>query len=65
MKRPQINYDALTPVDVTRPELDSNVLEQVEIDVKYEGYIKRQLEQIAKMRKLEEKRLPKIDFLKL
>lgn len=62
MKRPQINYDALTPVDVTRPELDSNVLEQVEIDVKYEGYIKRQLEQIAKMRKLEEKRLPKIDF---
>ncbi len=62
MKRPQISYDALTPVDVTRPKLDSNVLEQVEIDVKYEGYIKRQLEQIAKMRKLEEKRLPKIDF---
>lgn len=62
MKRPQINYEALTPVDTTRPQLDANVLEQVEIDVKYEGYIKRQLEQIEKMRKLEEKKLPKVDF---
>lgn len=62
MKRPQINYEALTPVDTTRPQLDTNILEQVEIDVKYEGYIKRQLEQIEKMRKLEEKKLPKVDF---
>lgn len=62
MKRPQINYEALTPVDTTRPQLDANILEQVEIDVKYEGYIKRQLEQIEKMRRLEEKKLPKIDF---
>lgn len=62
MKRPQINYAALEPVDTTRPQLDVNVQEQVEIDVKYEGYIKRQAEQIAKMRRLEEKRLPKIDF---
>jgi tRNA uridine 5-carboxymethylaminomethyl modification enzyme len=65
MKRPQINYEALTEVDTTRPQLDSNVLEQVEIDVKYEGYIKRQLEQIEKMRKLEEKKLPKIDFAEI
>jgi len=62
MKRPQINYESLSAIDSTRPNLDPNVLEQVEIDVKYEGYIKRQSEQIAKMRKLEEKRLPKIDF---
>ena len=62
LKRPQINYEALTLVDTTRPQLDANVLEQVEIDVKYEGYIKRQLEQIEKMRKLEEKKLPKVDF---
>ncbi|MEE0060321.1 MAG: tRNA uridine-5-carboxymethylaminomethyl(34) synthesis enzyme MnmG [Acutalibacteraceae bacterium] len=62
MKRPQINYEALEAVDTTRPMLDANVLEQVEIDVKYEGYIKRQLEQIEKMRKLEQKKLPKVDF---
>lgn len=62
MKRPQLNYEVLTPIDTTRPLLNANVLEQVEIDVKYEGYIKRQSEQIAKMRKLEEKKLPRIDF---
>lgn len=62
MKRPQINYECLTSIDTTRPELDPNVLEQVEIDVKYDGYIKRQAEQIAKMRKLEQKKLPKVDF---
>ncbi len=65
MKRPQISYDALTSVDTTRPTLDANVLEQVEIDVKYEGYIKRQLEQIEKMRKLEQKKLPKVDFAEI
>ncbi len=65
MKRPQISYDALKSVDTTRPQLDPNVFEQVEIDVKYDGYIKRQTEQIAKMRKLEEKKLPKIDFAEI
>ncbi len=62
LKRPQINYECLTSVDITRPSLDANIFEQVEIEVKYEGYIKRQSEQIAKMRKLEEKKLPDIDF---
>ncbi len=65
MKRPQINYEALESIDTTRPALDANVLEQVEIDVKYEGYIKRQLEQIEKMRKLEQKKLPKVDFAEI
>ena len=62
MKRPQLNYECLKPVDVTRPDLSANIFEQVEIEVKYDGYIKRQSEQIAKMRKLEEKKLPKINF---
>lgn len=62
MKRPQLNYECLKPVDVTRPALAANIFEQIEIEVKYDGYIKRQSEQIAKMRKLEEKKLPKIDF---
>lgn len=62
MKRPQINYECLTEVDTTRPNLEQNIFEQVEIDVKYEGYIKRQSEQIEKMRKLEKKKLPNIDF---
>ena len=62
LKRPQLNYECLTSVDTTRPQLNPNIFEQVEIEVKYEGYIKRQSEQIAKMRKLEEKKLPSIDF---
>ena len=62
MKRPQLNYECLKPVDVTRPDLSANIFEQVEIEVKYDGYIKRQSEQIAKMRTLEEKKLPKINF---
>lgn len=58
LKRPQIGYKELTPVDSARPGLEQNILEQVEIEVKYEGYIKRQLEQTEQMRKLESKKLP-------
>lgn len=58
LKRPQIGYKELTPVDSARPGLEQNILEQVEIEVKYEGYIKRQLEQTEQMRKLERKKLP-------
>lgn len=57
LKRPQIGYKELTSVDSTRPNLEQNILEQVEIEVKYEGYIKRQLEQTEQMRKLESKKL--------
>ena len=59
LKRPQINYEKLIEIDVDRPKLDQNIFEQVEVEVKYEGYIKRQLEQIEHMRKLEIKLLPK------
>lgn len=58
MKRPQLDYEVLTSVDTTRPQLDRNIFEQVEIEIKYEGYIQKQLKQVEQMRKLESKRLP-------
>lgn len=63
LKRPQINYECLTPVDVDRPNIDRNIFEQVEIEIKYQGYINKQLEQVEKMRKLEKKKLPEnVDY---
>ena len=58
MKRPSLNYKILAPVDPTRPELPKEVFEQVEISVKYEGYIQRQYAQIKEMRRLEKKLIP-------
>ena len=58
IKRPELNYEVLTTVDKTRNETDRNVLEQVEIEIKYEGYIKRQLIIIDQVRRLESKLLP-------
>ena len=66
IKRPQLSYDILTPVDRTRTETDRTVLEQVEIEIKYEGYIKRQLIIIDQVRRLESKLLPAdIDYSKI
>lgn len=66
LKRPQLSYEALSPVDMDRPELDANVIEQMEIEVKYEGYIKRQQSQIEQMRRLESKKLPPaLDYSRL
>lgn len=63
IKRPQLSYKILTPVDTTRTEKDRSVLEQVEIEIKYEGYIKRQLIIIDQVRRLELKLLPEnIDY---
>ena len=63
LRRPQIDYAALTPFDKSRPDLPPEIFEQVEIDIKYEGYIKRQQQQINEMRRLEVKRLPSdIDY---
>ncbi len=59
LKRPQISYDDLTEVDVNRPDLPKYVFENVQIELKYEGYIKRQKADIAEMRRLENKKLPK------
>lgn len=58
LRRPQISYSDLEPVDKTRPEMDSNIFEQVEIEVKYAGYIEKQLKQVEHMQKLEKKKLP-------
>ena len=58
IKRPGVTYDMLAPFDKNRPELDREVTEQVELQIKYEGYIKIQLEQVEAMRKLESKALP-------
>lgn len=52
MKRPQLGYDALKNIDKTRPELDPNIFEQVEIEIKYEGYIQKQLKQVEQMKSL-------------
>ncbi len=58
MRRPNIGYEALTAVDTDRPDLPQLVLEQVEVEIKYEGYIKRQLADIAEMRRLEKRMIP-------
>ncbi len=58
LRRPQVSYEALSPFDPERPNLPPQVREQVELQVKYEGYIKIQLEQVEAMRKLEAKALP-------
>ena len=58
LKRPQVTYDGLASFDPERPQLSREVREQVELEVKYEGYIKIQLEQVEAMRKLEAKALP-------
>ncbi len=58
LKRPQLNYALLTPWDLTRPAISSDILEEVETQIKYEGYIRRQEAQIKEMRRLEGKKLP-------
>ena len=63
IKRPQLGYDALSEIDENRPNIDRNVFEQVETEIKYEGYIKRQLIVIDQVRRLECKILPEnIDY---
>ena len=63
LKRPQITYEGLAPFDAERPQLLREVAEQAEIRIKYEGYIKLQLEQVEKMQKLEGRLLPEgIDY---
>jgi len=58
LRRPELSYDKLAAVDVTRPELPYRVRLQAETAIKYAGYIKRQLSDVARTAKLEEKRLP-------
>lgn len=58
LKRPEIDYLSMEVIDQERPELERDVIEQVEISLKYEGYIKRQLAQVQQFKKLEKKYIP-------
>ena len=63
LRRPQIGYADLKSVDTERPDLPEEIFEQVEISVKYEGYIKKQEAQIKEMRRIEQKLIPEdIDY---
>ena len=62
-KRPECNYKNLEELDPERPSLSASICEEVEIEIKYEGYIKRQIQQVEAFKKLERKKLPKeIDY---
>ena len=66
LRRPSITYDELAPFDPERPDLPAAVTQAVEIDTKYQGYIDRQLRQVAEMQKLEERALPHdLDYLSI
>lgn len=66
LRRPQLNYESLKEVDVNRPDLPAAIFENVEIEIKYKGYIKRQKADIAEMRRLEAQKLPPdIDYTKI
>ncbi len=66
LKRPEVTYKGMQEIDEERPKLDAAVTEQVEISIKYEGYIKRQQTQAEQFKKLENKKIPeKIDYLQI
>jgi len=66
LKRPEINYEKLKILDPNRPELPKEVIEQVEIMISYEGYIKKQIMQVEQYKKLENKKIPEdIDYDKI
>jgi len=66
LRRPEITYKALGKIDKERPQLPADICEQVEISIKYEGYISRQLTHINQFKKLEKKTLPEdIDYDKI
>ncbi|MDN5301896.1 MAG: tRNA uridine 5-carboxymethylaminomethyl modification enzyme [Thermoanaerobacteraceae bacterium] len=63
LKRPELDYEKLKIMDKNRPELPQDVIEQVEIMISYDGYIKRQIDQVESFKKLENKRIPEnIDY---
>ena len=63
IRRPELDYQAVAELDPDRPKLDLDVIEQVNINIKYDGYIRRQLQQVKQFRKMEKKKLdPKFDY---
>ncbi len=66
IRRPELDYDCLAPLDPDRPELPDGVREQVNINIKYEGYIRRQQKQVRQFKRQEEKKLPRdFDYMQL
>lgn len=66
IRRPELNYDLLAPLDPERPELHPEIREQVNINIKYDGYITRQMKQVEEFKRLENKRLsPDLDYEKM
>lgn len=66
IRRPELNYHVLAAIDPGRPELPEDVQEQVNINIKYDGYIRRQMKQVEQFKKLEVKRIPEdIDYDKI
>lgn len=58
IRRPELCYEVLAPIDPERPELPAEVIEQININIKYDGYIKRQIKQVEHFKKLEKKSIP-------
>lgn len=66
IKRPELSYDTIAPIDKDRLQLDEKVAEQVNIKIKYDGYIKRQLKQVEQFKKMEKKKIPNnFDYSKI
>lgn len=61
IRRPELSYNIIAPIDKHRPEIDADTAEQINIELKYEGYISRQIKQVEQYRKLEKKKIPE-DF---
>ena len=63
MKRPELSYDAIAPLDPDRPDLSPHARQQVSVQIRYEGYIRKQLSQVERFRKLEDRKIPdEIDY---
>lgn len=63
IRRPELDYDLLAPLDPERPQLHQEIREQVSINIKYEGYITRQMKQVESFKRLEKKKLsPELDY---
>lgn len=66
IRRPELSYNAIAPLDENRPDLPWDVREQVDINIKYEGYIRRQIKQVEQFKKLEAKKIPEdLDYEKI
>ena len=66
VRRPELDYDMLSAIDNDRPSLSKDIAEEVNIEIKYQGYIKKQIEQVEKFKKLESRKIPKdIEYEKI